>query len=59
VDAWFVGLGDAAQSSTNPMIQQTSFYSRTIAFNCDLNASTIFECAAFTSASVRVFSVER
>ncbi|HZL13910.1 MAG TPA: ZIP family metal transporter [Verrucomicrobiae bacterium] len=32
---------------------------RTVACNSDLNASTIFSCAAFTSASVNVFSGER
>ena len=37
----------------------TVTYSRTVAFNCALNASTIFVCAALTSASVKVFSGER
>jgi hypothetical protein len=34
-------------------------YSRTIAFNCALNASTTLACAAFASASVNVLSTAR
>jgi zinc and cadmium transporter len=37
----------------------TAIVHRTVARNCDLKASTIFSCAAFTSASVKVFSAER
>jgi len=37
----------------------TTRYSRTVAFNCALNASTTFACAEFTSASVSVLSAAR
>ena len=37
----------------------THSYSRTVAFNCALNASTIFVCAALASVSVSVLSAAR
>jgi hypothetical protein len=54
------GIGIRRDAEFNPRdAGATHSYSRTVACNCALNASTIFVCAAFASASVSVLSAAR